>query len=361
MESVENKIPCFGNNIFINGEVGINKCLGEDTLILLSNGKIENIKNIKPGDSIMGGKTSIEVKSIYHGFDDLFKVNINGHYFIVNKEYKISFIRIKTVDFLPNNNYNVSWGDNTGLIQNRLLYSYEEAVNFYNSIPEINNISILNCLYKTKDEIWKYYFKKIYMHSNIPEDALDFDPYLFGLWLADNQHVTGLSDKYMDFLNKKLRKYDLKLFSSSSGEIVLNQFDQINKNIQHPFITFLKKHKLCFKKYIPDTFKNSSINSKLELLSGLIRYSTQISNKFYIIAHRNINIINDVIEIIKSIGLFNINVETCSNGNGCGFIYKIGVYDQLEILNSTEIYGIFNQAYNIDIEYLGQGKFYCIN
>jgi len=80
---------------------GFGKCLGKETNLILSNGNILNIQNLKIGDELMGDDLKPRiVKSIIHGYDNMYNItNLNTK----QKIYRANSDHILCLSF--NNNY----------------------------------------------------------------------------------------------------------------------------------------------------------------------------------------------------------------------------------------------------------------
>ena len=75
-----------GESIFLTGPAGTGKCLGFNTPIIMFDGSIKMVQDIKDGDLIMGDdSTSRKVLSTVRGEDEMYKVtNRYGDSYVVN-------------------------------------------------------------------------------------------------------------------------------------------------------------------------------------------------------------------------------------------------------------------------------------
>jgi hypothetical protein len=75
--------------IVVIGKRGSGKCMGKDTPLILSNGKIEKVQNIKVGDELMGDDSTFRtVLSITSGFGKMYKIKqMSGDDYIVNGDH----------------------------------------------------------------------------------------------------------------------------------------------------------------------------------------------------------------------------------------------------------------------------------
>jgi phage terminase large subunit GpA-like protein len=132
---------------------------------------------------------------------------------------------------------------------------------------------------------------------------LPVDPYLLGLWLGDggtnsNKITATKSDafEYRDILKNKGIEVVLTPYKNQSGTY--------HVKIQNAFNTWKGGFNYYGKKRIPEIYKTASIAQRLELLQGLIDTDGHIRKngmcEFYNI---NLDLINDVRELIASLGL----------------------------------------------------------
>lgn len=113
--------------IGIQGPMGCGKCHGKDAPILMYDGSIELVQNIKIGDVIMGDdSTPRTVLNLGNGIDKLYKVNQdNGDFYIVNSEHILcltfldKYIEIPVKDYIK-----------LPLLNKLLLKGYKSIVEF---------------------------------------------------------------------------------------------------------------------------------------------------------------------------------------------------------------------------------------
>ena len=128
--------------------LGVGKCHGKDTQILMKDGNIKMVQDIVMGDIVMGDdSTPRKVISTCTGKDDLYDItHPNGEFFSVNTEHILCL------------------KDNEQIIR------------------EISTKE-----YIRKNLSWKSYKSDIIEFE--ARDTLGFDPYTFGLWLGDEYNT----------------------------------------------------------------------------------------------------------------------------------------------------------------------------
>lgn len=80
------------NNVVLVGNGGVGKCFGKGTEILMFDGSVKKVEDIKVGDKLIGpDSTERKVIGLGNGFDKLYKVKqSNGKSYVVNSEHILS-------------------------------------------------------------------------------------------------------------------------------------------------------------------------------------------------------------------------------------------------------------------------------
>ena len=151
------------------------KCFAPGTKVIMANGRIKNIEDIKVGDRVMGpdGFPRI-VLELHHGKDHMYEIRPSS-------------------------------GSNIQIVNSRhdIYYGYKNhytgEVEFRTSTPE----EIMQKFEATPSCRDKYF---LYRSNNVRfnDTELSFDPYMLGLWLGDGNSskpsITTLDPEIMDYL-----------------------------------------------------------------------------------------------------------------------------------------------------------------
>ena len=83
----------YKHNIVLTGPGGVGKCMSFDTPILMYDGGIKMVQDIKVGDEVMGDdSTPRKILNTTTGVDDMYKItNVKGENYTVNKGTYIMF------------------------------------------------------------------------------------------------------------------------------------------------------------------------------------------------------------------------------------------------------------------------------
>lgn len=278
-------------NIFtlIFSTTGGGKCFAKGTKVVMYDGSLREIENVKIGDLVMGvDSTPRVVLEAHSGIDEMYKIHQNkGEDYIVNKEHILRLVKRR------------------------------------NKKNEYLEIPVKDALLKTPNFFHEW---KGYKSSGVyfPEKELEIDPYLVGLWLGDgtackpqittaDKEIVGYLDTYAENNQMILKKDGYGKYNYSfkanrqveeikdSGEIILhsnireaaklindknaekyisnivtNKFEKYNNSKwrwivrDNLFLTFLQKNNLLCNKYIPDDYIINSRENRLRLLAGLL-------------------------------------------------------------------------------------------
>lgn len=273
--------------ILLYHSVGSGKCMKIDTPILMYDGTIRKIQDIKIGDKIMGDDSGPRnILSLARGVDKMYDVIYNnGEKYTVNEAH-ILCLKVPSypeliynekgceINWLYNNEfctYGFYYRNNNC---DEIKYINSQAIEFCNTInfEQIIEISIIEYLKlsDSKKEILKGYKTAI----TFPEKKAPIDPYVIGVWLGDVN---------TDRINTNLKENECK------------------------FMTDLKKMNLLNNKHIPLLYKCNSKKKQLALLAGLIDSKGTFSKKKgFVLSFNNLNkndkLLKDIIYLCRSLG-----------------------------------------------------------
>jgi len=164
----------YGSKIIVIGKPG---CFTAGTQILMFDGSVKNVEDVKVGDKVMGDDSTVRnVLELCHNRDEMFKIiPSKGQSYTVNKQHKLV-----------------------------LATTYEKK--------DITEITVGNYLKETA--AFRSSMKIFRTAVKFPERNLTVDPYVFGLWLRgkDIQVPEDVLEQY-DLLNDKHVPNDYKINS----------------------------------------------------------------------------------------------------------------------------------------------------
>jgi hypothetical protein len=289
------------------------KCLGINTPIIMFDGSIKMVQDIKINDLIMGDDSrSRKIVRTISGNDEMFKViTRTGDFYIVNSNYILTFKVSKYI--IPDRNKCFLFcADKNGSVIQKSFDLYEDAKKEYDSLPDFVDLPV--SLY-IENRYWNKHFQAIYTSLDFPEKKLEIDPYTFGTLLVGG-----------------------------------NRFLNIKNTITY--------FKILCSKHIPHKYKNSSKEQRLKLLAGLIDTSGRLTqyNNYEIVLEKSGKFSEDIFFIAKSLGLYVFIREQNIVCISCGCINEIPVLITKKTTDTGERFGHLSSF--IRIVEIGRGSYY---
>ena len=220
---------------------GKGKCHGAGTEILMYDGSIKKVEDIKVGDNLMGPDSKPrKVLSLATGIDQLYTVyQNNGNSYTVNKEHILCLKNTKT------------------------------DLNKYETIYD--EISVFD--YINKDKYYKHLYKGYKISVNFRKRKLKLPPYFLGLWLGDgtseNQSISNNDNEIKEYLSQIANKIKYK-FKARKDRTCYNLSINNKQGKNNVIRDALKYYNLINNKHIPKEFLINSKEKRLYLLAGLI-------------------------------------------------------------------------------------------
>lgn len=235
-----------GDLVIIAARPAMGKCLGRGTKVVMYDGTLKNVEDIKVGDQLMGDdSTPRNVLSTTKGVEQMYWVRQNKAIdYRVNESHILSLKRSRT----------------EGLHKN----------------GDILNINIKE--YLEKSEKFKSNYKGYKVAVEFENKETLIEPYFLGLWLGD-----GASKKVSIYTKDKevieyLNNYSLKLGLSlreyiheeKCPEYSITNQKQVDGKTAFSLQKYLRDENLLGNKHIPHNYLVNSQKKRLELLAGLI-------------------------------------------------------------------------------------------
>jgi len=365
-------------------DMGLGKAEFVENMVFTPYGR-KKIGDLKIGDDVIGSNgKKCKVRGVYpQGIKDLYRVSFNdGVSILVCKEHLFS-VRSR------------SFGYNTK--------NSRRKKDIVLSISDMLNKDLTLEVSATENNNRKYKYKTYYKEKSgnskwqIPivdpiefiSDELELNPYLLGLILGDG----GITQKNISFTTKDYEIVDyIKQVLPENSQIIENVKSKygyrLTKKTGHtnPIIQVLKKLNLMgcgsHNKFIPDVYKYSSINDRLELLKGLMDTDGTCSlskngnfegTEFSTTSEK---LCNDVIEIVHSLGGIarKKSRKTSYTHNGIkkdgkrSYRVNIKLPDGMNPFKLKRKYDLYNTPnkykvgrYIKDIQFEGKGEAVCIS
>lgn len=299
--------------VLMSGSPGTGKCLGFGTKIIMSNGQLKEIQNIKKGDYVMGIDNQPKlVKDICKGVSPMYLVKQNqGNHYVVNEDHiltlKLNYVKKK----------------------NKNTYIEEKAYK-KNDIVDISVKEYIK-LSATK----KHYLKGFKGILSFKFNKVILDPYILGIWLGDGSHakteITNTDPEVVNIWKQFAYDNDLYITKTKGITYTINRGTLDHKKI-NTFLEQLRELKL-FKcgpggKFIPKQYLYNDENVRLQLLAGILDTDGYLSQKSlgYEIIQKSEQLSNDIVYLCRSLGFRISIVETIKGYKTENKIFKALYY-----------------------------------
>lgn len=231
--------------IILAARPGMGKCLGKGTKVLMYNGVLRNVEDLKPGDLLMGDdSTPRTILSTTKGQEMMYWVRQN-----------------KGIDYRVNESHILS------LKCSRTEWSHHNG--------DVLNISVKEYLQKSAK--FKTNYKGYKTAVEFAEQPLPVHPYFLGLWLGDgtsesssiattDAEVVSYLESYASELGLNLKKQKLEAHKCPIYRISNDRQHAMGFSLHG----LLRDLGLLGNKHIPHTYLVNSTRNRLQLLAGLI-------------------------------------------------------------------------------------------
>lgn len=233
--------------VIIAARPGMGKCLGKGTKVLMYNGTLKKVEDVRAGELLMGDdSTPRKVISTTRGRENMYWVRQNiGMDYRVNESHILSLKCSHTED-----------GHQHG---------------------DVINISVRD--YLQKSEKFKANFKGYKVAVRFDEKPLPVDPYYLGIWLDEGDENSPHVSVEAPEIIQAIEEYGKVL----NEDVVMSEYDYAAKHRsytiatgyqgKHEYLSLqskLRKLNLLGNKHIPQEFLINSAKNRMELLAGLI-------------------------------------------------------------------------------------------
>ena len=258
-------------------------CFGIDTPIMLSTGKVKKVQDIQVGDKLMGddGNSVRNVLELKRGQENLYRFNYSdGSSHVFNESHILCLVA-------TNSKGRRKTGDKITVTVREWLEWGEDKKRCH-------------AVYRNKVESYER------GHTSLP-----IDPYILGTWLGDGQSngptITSMDSEiikswrdYAPLIGCKFTKHKFNE-DSKAQNYGIAKLSASNKHINH-FYHALKELNLIKNKHIPDCYLYADIDSRRELLAGLIDTDGSLDGCGYDFTQKDENLSYQVYRLARSIG-----------------------------------------------------------
>jgi replicative DNA helicase len=302
---------------------GGGKTCVKGTKVLMFDGSIKNVEDIKVGDVVMGDdSTPRKVLHTHRLIDQVYEVRpVKGDSYFVNSKHVLS---------LKNSHRQGSLRKDRPTKRNKNPAFEHHFARMGNT--NIYNISVEDWLkqsqhFKTKMKGWR-------TGVEWPKKKVKIDPYFLGVWLGDGMKeipsVCNIDKEVIDSVYKIAAKRNLAVRNHEDDYHI---YSEENKKKQpgryslskNTLKNDLRYYNLLNNKHIPFDYKVNDRASRLQLLAGLMDTDGHKHHNGFDFVNKNKVLAMDVLFLARSLGFaayMKRCFKKCQTGNG-GYYWRI--------------------------------------
>ena len=360
-------------------------CHAYNTKIMMYDGNLKNVQDIKVGDKLMGDDSKERnVLELKRGYDKMYEFEtIRNDKFIVNGEHILSLMATQIGSFINSvkeSRFKLTWQERNEngipvtkcknfpyksnkreIYKKSVVYyensdeAYKEGLKFRQKLYE-NNENIIkkgdiidisvNKYLEIKNKIGERNYYLFKTGIEFEEKELILEPYVLGYWLGDGtsktSSITTMDTEIIKYFQEYAKENDLKVSeykneNNKASTYLFTREKDIGDRYANKFLKKLKELNLIDNKHIPEIYKKNSRKNQLELLAGLIDSDGhyQKKSKQYEITLKSKDIIEDLSYISRSLGFSTTIREVNKNIKKDNKIVFEGVYYNLIIYGNN--------------------------
>lgn len=279
-------------------------CHSKGTKILMYSGEFKSVEDIKLADKVMGwDSTPREVLKLCNGVGQMYKIiPTRGTSFIVNDEH---FLTLKHTT-------------------SKIIFDIQ-----------VKEFLKLRTYAKGQYKLFRTGVDFEKLKSDLP-----IDPYFLGVILGDgsvvkNVNITTASLEIENEIYSQAKKFNCEV-RKQQGNGCFTYFFTNNKQNNNKLVQNLKNLNLIGTKsgtkFIPNKYKVSSMEDRLNILAGLMDTDGSYHTGTYDYISKSEKLANDVVYIARSVGL-RAKVKTSKKSSQSG---KIGTYFRVSICGDIQ-------------------------
>lgn len=288
------------NRVIVDAGNALSQCLAYGTPVLMADGSIKEVQDIKIGEKIMGPDSKPRtVGNTNSGQEPMYSVTSKDKHRKV--KYECNESHILTLRYCSDDNrYNVKRGDVIDI-----------TVRDYMKLPKRH----------------KRLLQGFTVGVEFEKKAVEIPAYILGSWLGDgnsaNAAITSMDSEiveewrsYAESLGLSLREQDISEHNKAKTYFITSG-QASGSNYRNAVINKLRSYNLIDNKHIPKDYLINSEKNRLELLAGLLDTDgTLVDGTTFVISQKRKELIDSMEYLAKSLGFRVCKRDSYSSLNG---------------------------------------------
>jgi len=297
--------------VIVAARPGMGKCLAKGTRVIMFDGTLRNVEDVREGDLLMGDdSTPRRVLSLARGRENMYWVRQNkGDDYRVNESHILSLKR-----------------------------SRNEGPHRHG---DVLNIEVRDWV--KKGPKFQSNYKGYKVAVEFEEKALPLDPYFLGVWLGDgasgNCRITGQDTEIIDYLHEYAGGLGMQVttgvVADRCNSYGITRGRQGGSLAQYSVQDELRQLSVLHNKHIPQRYLINSTENRLRLLAGLIDsdgHLDPVSNG-YEITQKNFELAQQIKFLADSLGFRTSLKNKRAAISKIGYeseVYRVRIYGDIE-------------------------------
>jgi hypothetical protein len=322
----------------ITGGAGTGKCQKLGTKVLMFDGQIKVVENLKVGDLLMGPDSKPRtVLSKCFGIDNMFEIKPSkGRSFVCNTPHVLTLKGFEPYLGIRNDRekcYIATYSEK-GYRKRKAFLTQDEAQTFIDDLSEdIFDIPLNEYMLRSDND--KRYCYSFHVGVDFPDKEVPIDPYMIGFWLGDGTsrapEITTIDKEVIDYFDVGISAMGLHFNKRDDYHYTITSIGKrCGSTGCNKFLNTLRDLNMLDNKHIPDVYKINSREVRMKLLAGLIDSDGYQGNNCIEITQKNKRLADDIEYLAFSLGFMVTRVE-CEKGCEYKGEMRYGIYQRMSI------------------------------
>lgn len=302
---------------------GSGKCLAKGTPILMFDGSIKAVENVRVGDRLMGPDSKPRrVLSLARGREAMYRVTpTKGDPYEVNESHILSLKITGTKDRLTCGGQTFTAG-------------------------QIANVSVRD--YLAANKTFRHCAKgwRVGVEFRARRTPAELPPYILGAWLGDGDSKGPTWTGVYREVFQEIKWHALAMGLDTRDEIVPDRCPRVHiasrdKAGRGRRTNAVRAALHCFgllnNKHVPELYKINSREVRLEVLAGLMDTDGSLSNGVFDFIGKSERLADDVVFLARSVGLAAYKKrcsKTCGNNGAVGTYFRVTISGDVSIITT---------------------------